>query len=191
MKQKYTKIWILAKEYLKQGVAKDFVLHTEGVVRAMEILLKEERAEENILIPAAILHDVGWAKVPKDLQKASSKSKRIKALKLHIANAPTIILEILNKCHYSNSQARRIIEIVTSHKFKNPRNLEKRLLIDADQLSDAFKKQFYSDAMAYQQKEEDFYLYRLNSNKFYTKSAKAIFLKQMNLRKKEIRLSFK
>ena len=73
MKAKYKKIWQLALPYLEKGVIKDFVLHTQGVVKAMDLLLKKEKADSDLMIPAAILHDAGWAKVPKKYQQTKSK----------------------------------------------------------------------------------------------------------------------
>ena len=75
MKEKYNNIWELAKPYLEKGVKKDFILHTTCVVKAMELLLEHEKGDESLLIPAAILHDVGWSKVPQDLQKSSDISR--------------------------------------------------------------------------------------------------------------------
>ena len=35
--KKYNEIWKLAKPYLEKGKMKNFVLHTKGVVKAMEL----------------------------------------------------------------------------------------------------------------------------------------------------------
>jgi len=182
--KKYQNIWKLAVKYLEKGINKDFVNHTEGVVKAMELILKKEKGNPDILIPAAMLHDVGWAKVSKKYQCTSNKADRLQGMKNHIEFAPEIIKEILKSLNYNNFQINEIINIVKSHKFKNPRNLNKRLLIDADQLSDAFKKQFYSDVKAYKITPEKNYNFRIKDNNFYTKTAKDIFLKKMKERKK-------
>ncbi len=184
MKEIFEKIWKLALPYLKKGKRKDFVVHTKGVIKAMELLLKQEKGDENILIPAAILHDVGWSKVPLNLQMSNDKAGKIKALELHLKYAPLIIKEVLIKCEYNENQIKKIIDIVLAHKFKNPRRLDKRLLIDADTLSDAFRKQFFSDIKAYKTTPEELYNFRKN-NQFYTKTAKIIFNKELNERKKE------
>jgi len=75
---------------------------------------------------------------------------------------------------------------VPAHKFKNPKKLSKRFLIDADQLSDAFKEQFYSDAREYKILPSDLYNFRLKNNKFYTKTAQILFQAEINKRKKEL-----
>jgi len=184
MKGRFEKIWKLTVPYLRRGRRKDFVLHTKGVIKAMELLLKQEKGDKNILIPAAILHDVGWSKVPLNLQMSNIETEKMKALKLHLKYAPPIIEEILIKCGYNKNQIKKIIGIVLAHKFKNPRRLDKRLLIDVDTLSDAFKEQFSSDVKAYKTTAEELYNFRKN-NKFYTKTARIIFNKELNERRKE------
>lgn len=183
--KKYQNIWKLALKYLEKGVNKDFVIHTKGVVRAMELILKKEKENPDILIPAAILHDVGWAKVPKKYQCTSIKADKLQGMKLHIKFAPKIIREILKSLNYNIFMINEIIDIVKAHKFKNPKKLSKQILIDADQLSDSFKEQFYGDVKAYQITPEKNYNFRIKDNNFYTKVAKNIFLEQMKQRKKE------
>jgi HD superfamily phosphodiesterase len=185
MQEKYQEIWSLALPYLKKGVRKDFVIHTKGVVRAMGYLLEKEKGDEDVLLPAAILHDVGWAKVPKELQKSNNDDDQYQALKLHIKYAPEIIKEILTKLNFKQERIKEIIEIVIAHKFQDPEDFNKRLLIDADTLSDAFKEQFYNDVKAYNSTPQRTYEFR-KKNTFYTKSAKELFDKELEERKKEI-----
>ena len=188
MKPKYQNVWKLAVEYLSEGVLRDYVVHTKGVVKAMEMILKKEVGDPDILIPAAILHDVGWAKVPKKHQRLGDKKKLLQATKLHIKYAPEIIRKILRPLDYENSRINEIIDIVNSHKFCKPRKLSKKLLIDADQLSNAFKEQFDSDSKAYNITGEELYNFRMKNNVFYTKIAENIFLKLMAERKSELSL---
>lgn len=185
--KKYQKIWNLANDYLNKGINKDFVLHTEGVVKAMNLILKKEKGNPDILIPAAILHDVGWADVPKKYQQNTNKKKKLKGMELHIAYAPRIIRVILKSLDYQTSEINKIISIVIKHKFCKPRRFDKQLLIDADQLSDAFKTQFYSDAKTYRITPEKLYTFRVKDNYFYTKTAENIFKKEMRERLKEFK----
>lgn len=191
MNKKYQKIWELTKPYLKKGSIKDFVLHTEGVVKATEMILKKEKGKSDILIPAAILHDVGWAKVPLELQKAEDRKKKNKkvirkALELHIEYAPAIAKGILAELGYEKKMMRKIISVIEDHKFKNPRDLNKRILIDADAVGCVFKEQFYSDAKNYGNSSKESYEYRRKDDKFYTKTARQIFEKEMEKRRREI-----
>jgi hypothetical protein len=185
MKGKYEKMWRLAVPYLKKGKKKDFVLHTKMVVRGMELLLKKEKGNEDIVVPAAILHDTGWSNVPVNLQKAKGGAKARKGMELHLQYSVPIIREILSSVRFDNNKIKKVTDVVLSHKYKNPRILDKRLLIDADTLSDAFKEQFYSDAGIYGMSPKEFYHIRKN-NKFYTETARDIFKRELKNRAKEI-----
>lgn len=186
MKEKFEKILELASPYLKQGAKKDFVIHTQGVVKAMELLLEKEQGNEDILIPAAILHDVGWADVPVNLQKSDQREERLEGMKLHIECAPPIVEKVLLEAGYNESDIKRIMGIIVAHKFQeNLIDAGKQLLVDADALSDAFSEQFYSDLKHYGNTPEEGYNYRKKSNQFYTKTGQEIFDKEMENRKKE------
>ncbi len=188
MKQKFQKIWDKAAPYLKKGVRKDFYVHTKMVVKAMVLILEREGGDENILIPAAILHDVGWAKVPIDIQKNyKNEVDEKKGLELHIEYAPEIVAEILEAENYLKDKIERITNIIIAHKFKNPKDKEKRLLIDADNLSDIIGEQLISDSQAYQKSVSEMLDLRKKHSKFYTKTARDIFEKECVEREKELK----
>lgn len=160
-------------------------------MKATEMILKKEKSDAEILIPSAILHDVGWAKVPVELQDVKDRKERNKkvikkALELHIKFAPEIIDEILTKIGCKKKKIKKIIDIVKDHKFKNPRDINKRILIDADAVGCVFREQFYSDAKSYENLPKENYEIRKKHNKFYTQTAKEIFEKEMKKRKKEV-----
>jgi len=190
MKKIYIKIWQQATPYLKKGKKKDFLTHTKWVIKSMEMLLKKEKGDKDLLMSAAILHDVGWSKVPLSLQKAVGGTKARKALELHIEYCPPIIEKILNNFGYSKSNIKKIIDIILAHKFKNPRDQDKRLLIDADTLSDIFKEPFYTDVKQYKITTRQLFNIR-KENKFYTKTARLIFKRELARREQEIKHCFK
>jgi HD superfamily phosphodiesterase len=181
----YKKIWFYALPLLKKGKRKDFVSHTKEVVKAIEIICKQEKGNKGLLIPAAILHDIGWSKVSIELQMSQKTKEKLEAMKQHIKYAPELITEILSKLNYDKKTIKQIINIVSSHKFSNPRNINKRILIDADNLSDVFKKQFLSDIEKYKTTKNDLYKFRKRTNKFYTRTAQKIFNKEIEKRIKE------
>ncbi len=185
MKKKYNKIWELAIPYLKKGIMKDFVVHTQGVVKSMELLVANEGGDEDILIPAAILHDVGFSKISKDLQTNADLSKKREAQRQHLVLAKDIIQEILEKVGYKQADIDKVVGIVEVHKFHDPKELEKQLLIDADNLSDVWSEQFYADIKAYNHTPERVYVFRTR-NTYYTKTAKKIAEIEMAKRLKEV-----
>ncbi len=167
--------------YLKAGIRKDFYLHTQGVIKAVKLILKKEKGDASLLIPAAILHDIGWSKVPKKFQKSDNEKEKIKALKLHLKYGKVLARNVLLKLKYNIDEIRKILKIIDDHKFKNPKGINERIMIDADNLSDAFKKQFMSDMKNYNSGREELYNYRKN-NKFYTKIAEKIFKQELDKR---------
>jgi len=187
MKKIYVGMLQKAAPFFKKGRNKD-LKHTKWVVKGMEMLLKKEKGNEDILMPAAILHDTGWAKVPLNLQETKDKPKVRKALELHLKYCSPIAKDILNDFNYDKSKIKKIIEVMVSHKFKNPRDLNKRLLIDADNLSDIFKESFDEDVRQYKTTPQQNYDHR-KGNKFYTKTARIIFDKELEKRRKENNLS--
>ena len=144
--KKYQPIWKEVKPLMATVLKKDYVFHVEMVTRAMSELLEGgEQGDKDILIPAALLHDIGWSTIPKDLQVATDKELKDKAGHMHIDNAPALVNRILTKLHYSPEQIARITDIVSAHKYQDPQEREKQLLIDADNLSDTYKESFFSD----------------------------------------------
>jgi len=188
MRKIYVEILQKATPFLKKGKRKDFVIHTKWVVKSMEMLLEKEKGDEDILIPAAILHDIGWAKVPLSLQKIRRGPKAKKALELHLKYCPPIAEKILNSFDYDQAKIKEIIDVILAHKFKNPRNMNKRLLIDADNLSDIFREPFYEDVRQYKITAKENLEIR-KENKFYTKTARIIFNKELIERRQEIKNS--
>lgn len=182
---KFARILGAAVFYLKKGKKKDFVLHTKCVIKAMRILLEKENGDAGILIPAAILHDTGWSKVPVSLQKSLDNAEAKKAMQLHLEYGAAIAKDVLGKLGYSKEQIKRISDIVFAHKFQNPKEPEKRLFIDADTLTDVFREQFYADCRDYKLSPEALFNIRKN-NRFYTETARKIFKEELEERKKEI-----
>jgi len=58
-------IWNKALPYQD---TRDDVGHAKTVMQNAYKLLKYEKGEDEIVIPASILHDIGWAKIKKQLK---------------------------------------------------------------------------------------------------------------------------
>jgi len=186
MKEIYQRIRDLAIPYLSKVKRKNYVLHTETVTLAMELILEKEKGNPDILIPAALCHDLGWYDVPLKYQKPIlSKEDKIEGLKLHIKYNPSLTRNVLDQVGYSKNKIEKIIEIIQAHKFVEPDTLEKKLLIDADTLSDVFKDQLYADAKAYQRTPREMLEFR-SQNKYHTQTANEIFQRELKSREREI-----
>ncbi len=138
----------MARPLLEKGLNKDFVLHAQGVLAAVKLIAKEEGGDLEILIPAAILHDVGWAKVPNDNQKTKDTEKRAEGEKLHLIFGAELAGDIMQKLDYSDKAAKEVAKIIKSHMDTEPNDKNTKILIDADALSDVFRDNFYAESKA-------------------------------------------
>lgn len=183
--EEYLRAWNLALPYLKAGKKKDFVRHTKCVIRAMKMLIEKEGGDADILMPAAILHDTGWSKVPATLQKSIDKAEAKKAMQMHLDCGAKIAERILTKLNYGKDKIKRIAGIVFAHKFQDPKDHEKQMMVDADTLTDVFYEQFYSDCKDYKLTPEALFNIRKNNN-YYTETARKIFANELEARRIEI-----
>lgn len=191
MKEGFQKIQELAVEILKKVVRKDYVLHTLSVTKAMKMLIEKEGGDPDILILAAMCHDLGWRDVPEALQMPNlSKEDYRKSIEQHLEKNPPVTQEVLSKIGYSQDKIDHIIEIILAHKFADPDTLdqEQKMLIDADTLSDVFSEQFYSDAKNYRRTPAEVLEFR-SKNTYFTKTANEIFQRELEERKKEISIN--
>lgn len=188
MEYKYQKIQQLATQILKKVIRKDYVLHTLTVTQVMKMLLEKEGGNPEIMMAAALCHDLGWHDVPEELQMPDlSKEDYRESIKQHLEKNPPVTQEVLEKVGYPQDKIDRIIEIILAHKFVDPNTLsqEQKMLIDADTLSDVFSEQFYSDAKNYKRTPAEVLEFR-SKNTYFTKTAHEIFQRELEERKKEI-----
>lgn len=177
------KLFDLADPYLAQGLNKDFKLHTLGVVRAVQELLDSSiPGEADIVIPAAIFHDTGWANVPEDMQGEATGKLRDKGMRRHLVEGAKIAKEVLSQNGYSDLEATEIARIISQHKLSDPNDINARIIIDADNLSDIYKEQFASDMVFYKNTPAKLLSYRMD-NSFYFPEAKEIFEREVKFRK--------
>ena len=79
MKKVYSQIWNLAKPHYKKGRPMD-IDHIQWMMKDAALVCKKEKLDDSLLLPLVILHDVGYAEVPKDnpfklnLRKAHMKA---------------------------------------------------------------------------------------------------------------------
>jgi hypothetical protein len=108
MKEIYKKIWELAKEYYMKGRKMD-IEHIEWMMGDAVKVCEKENIDESLLLPLVILHDVGYAEVPKgnpynlDLRRA------------HMKAGAKIAKDILIKLNYPKDKINKIVYYVSVH----------------------------------------------------------------------------
>ena len=114
LKNIYKRIWKLAEPYLD---TRKNDIHTEISTGFAQRLLAEEGGDEDIVIPAIILHDVGWKKVPEDIQLKAfgPKASMPEWNRVHEVEGAEIAGEILRKVNYPEYKTSEIREIIQGH----------------------------------------------------------------------------
>lgn len=116
-KEVYQKIWEAALPYQDK---RDDVGHGEIVTKFAIKLCELEEMNDNIVIPAAILHDIGWSQLPEkerfhifdsDITKEQLREIQIK----HEQEGVKLAEKILSKIGYPSGFIKTILEIISQH----------------------------------------------------------------------------
>ena len=151
MKPIYKEIWRQAKPYL--GTRKND-LHTEISIRFAYQLMEVEGGDENIVVPAVILHDVGWKKVPPELHLKAfgPKATSPEINRTHEVEGVKIARDILANLRYDKEKITLITKIIDGHDSrKKSISLDDSIVKDADKLWRFSKEGFDIDNERFQQ----------------------------------------
>ena len=130
----YKQIYQLARPYLSTRYND---VHTEMSMHLAYQLLSAEGGQEDIVIPAIILHDVGWQKVPAALHlKAFGPKATLPELnRAHEQAGVKIARRILDEVNYDKEKIAEILKIIGGHDSrKKSISLNDCLVKDADKL---------------------------------------------------------
>jgi hypothetical protein len=105
-------------------------------------------------------------------------------MKMHLIKGAEIAGNELGRLGYNEKIVEGVQEAIRLHKYNEPYNINDRILIDADNLSDIYKEQFKSDIISYNTTSEKLIKYR-SQNVFYSDKAKKIFELELLKRKGE------
>jgi DNA-binding transcriptional LysR family regulator len=180
-------IYQLAQPYLS---TRHNDVHTAISMRFASELLKTEGGRESIVIPAIILHDVGWKEVPEDLQlKAFGPNATSPEInRTHEKEGVRIAGEILAKVHYDKDKITEILEIIDGHDSrKEAVSLNDRIVKDADKLWRFSGKGFHVDIERFGESHAQV-LNRLRKQwpgSFFTQTARKLAGKELMKRERE------
>lgn len=118
-------------------------LHTKEAVYFCLQQLKSVGGDRHIVIPAAILHDTGWAKIPKKVsKKIRVPDGEPEAIKVHEEISTLIAELVLRDVNYDRANIDEIVSVIVGHDSrKEALSLNDKILKDADKLS-RFSKDF-------------------------------------------------
>ncbi len=134
LKDIYLKIFNLAGPYLD---TRDNDIHTRIAHSFALKLLEAEGGDEKVVIPAVLLHDLGWKMVPENLQlKAFGPGKRdMEINRIHEVEGAKIAREILESVNYDADLVEEIVTIISEHDSRRePLSLNDAIVKDSDKL---------------------------------------------------------
>jgi len=127
-------IFKLAKPYLQ---VRGNERHTRGALVFATGLLDVYKAERRVVIPAVILHDVGWSRLSKDqIFKTWGPHPDMTLLRLHEEEGAKIASHILGEIGYDPATAMEIIATIDGHDTRtSPLSLNDEIVKDSDKLT--------------------------------------------------------
>ena len=194
MKDKFQQIWELALPYQDK---RDDTGHAEVTLHYAELLIGLENGDEDIVIPAMILHDIGWSQLTRDeimlIFNIDAKQEDKTAVQLKHQNAGVkIARNILEQVGYPKVMTAEILEIISQHDTREGFiSKNEGLVRDADKLwrtsrvgfeaSNSKNKLSRDQAI---KKIEDGLKKPTAQNTLYSKSAKQIEIENIELLKR-------
>ncbi len=134
MNELYSRIHHLARPFLD---TRGNDAHTELCIGLALEILKQEGGDEDVVIPAVILHDVGWKRIPEELQLQAfgPKATRPDLNRRHEEEGARIARAILNEVGYPPAKTQEIVKIVEGHDSRAaPISLNDMIVKDSDKL---------------------------------------------------------
>lgn len=183
----FEEIWNQAKPFLN---TRRNDIHTEISVQMAFKLMDREGGDENIVLPAIILHDVGWIKVSENLQLQAFGPNAIKPElnRKHEIEGVRLAAKILQDLKYDQKKTEQILEIIAGHDSRSDAlSLNDMLVKDADKLWRYTKSGVEIDVERFGETLEEG-LGRLRSNInswFFTRTAREIAEEEVLKRAKE------
>lgn len=126
-------LWEEAKPFLDVRNNDEHTLVAYGVAKALLAQIPE--AEESVVLPAVILHDVGWKRIPPDLLLAAigRNPTRRDLVFEHERHSVDIAREILERLRPEGVNIPAVLEIIAGHDTTNEaRGLNDAVMKDAD-----------------------------------------------------------
>lgn len=187
MKPIFDEIWKQAEPYLD---TRKNEIHTKISVRFAAMLLEQEGGDEDVVIPAIILHDVGWIRIPEDEQRKGygPEIQSPSVVKRHELEGVQIAKGILEAVNYEREKIAEILDIIEGHDSrKETGSINESIVKDADKLWRFSSEGFTIDCDRFNLKPMERVKKKdLNIDKiFFTETAKQIARKEIKERIRE------
>lgn len=135
MPPEHREIWRLALPHLRVRDNDAHTIYAYGLARAL--CEANPDADPDVVLPAILLHDTGWSRVPEELvlRAISPAGGDPELVLLHEREGVDIARGILAELAVSPERIAAIIDIISQHdSMKEAKSLEDALVKDADKL---------------------------------------------------------
>lgn len=188
IKSTFRKIFELAIPFLQ---VRQNEIHTYIVYQHALLLLEDEPGIPEIVIPAAILHDVGWSCIPKEeqLTACGPDVTNKKLQRMHEVEGVTIAMEILNRVGYDYQLIQKIVEIIDGHDTTDKaRSIDDAITKDADKLWRFSGIGFHIDYQRFNKEHESHLKFLLEKidEWFLTNTGREMARHEASMREKEV-----
>jgi HD superfamily phosphodiesterase len=159
MKPIYQKMFERAKPFLR---TRKNLIHTKIALRYAVSLLKKVKGDEEVVVPAILLHDVGWKAVPEALQLTAfgPNQSNPQAARFHEVEGAKMARKILEGLRYVPEKVNEICRIIRGHDSRK-RSISRsdRIVKDADKLFRYSRKGMAIDVIRFHMDREDYLSY--------------------------------
>jgi HD superfamily phosphohydrolase YqeK len=191
---KFQEIWELALPYQD---ARDDEGHGEVVTDYAIKLCKIEGVNEEVVVPAAILHDIGWSRLSGEermliFDHSIDLEVRLKARYKHQEEGVKLGRELLDEVGYLEDLVEQILEIISEHDTREGFFSEDEAAVrDADKLW-RFSKVGFWDDVEKSKITPEYYCEKLKSKInelgfFYFDSSRKMAVEELNQRRREFK----
>jgi HD superfamily phosphodiesterase len=185
----YQRIFELAAPFLTTRLN---LPHTYIVYQYAQMLLRAEGGSREIIIPACILHDVGWSTIPEDqqLRAFGPNITDPEARRKHEVEGVSIARRILSQAGCNGALVEKIVEIIDGHDTtSHARSIEDAVTKDSDKLFRLCAAGFRIDCERFQVAPQEYWpsLLERSRNWFLTQTGKELAAHEVLSRDREIR----
>jgi hypothetical protein len=190
----YEEIVALSKPYYEKGRLGDelHIIYLQNRLSDLEQTVRNEGYDFDVLFALTILHDVGYAKLPKGYDPYDLKIR-----KLHAGKSAEIAKVILSKVNFPKTKLPKTLRLIKHHDdwaFSKPlKDPEWRIFTDLDFAWEASIKGFDIVRSFLNQNRKEFletvkqdYSRKQKSYPFYLSTSKQLFLKDLSYWKKRL-----
>lgn len=186
--EKYARIWEKASDLLKKGRADDY----NHAIEVIEFILDYKgnlKIDKDILIPLAIMHDIGHSAIlPEHFKHIAGPEKIINGKLVHMLAGAKIAKDILESVGYDKEKTKEIVEIISIHDFDQLKDIDitkvydsenKKIFHDIDCLDRYTETRLKDISGRYPDKNKLFAMLRELSNNFFFPEIKKIALERL------------